>query len=252
MCGSLAASMAGIYRGCLSLALIMGVLRGVEGTAQGALKLDNYTFSKVTSLPGFSFLVKFDQSYAYGEKEDEFKAFCKHAHQAPNFVPAEVPVQEYGDKENDDLREKFKLTKEDFPAYFLFNEANPEGLRYSGSVKADLLVNWLRRQGVKVPSIGTIEELDELAKKFLKDKSDDTVSAAKALAEGQFSTDRKAAMYVKIMQKIKEKGEDYVASELKRVSKIAEGKVAPEKKAELEDKIKILSIFSEKAGKDEL
>eukprot|EP00440_Ansanella_granifera_P027574 gb/GFBE01029953.1/.p1 GENE.gb/GFBE01029953.1/~~gb/GFBE01029953.1/.p1 ORF type:complete len:209 (+),score=74.86 gb/GFBE01029953.1/:1-627(+) len=190
----------------------------VEGTAQGALKLDNYTFSKVTSLPGWSFLVKFDQSYAYG-----------------------------------DLREKFKLSKEDFPAYFLFNEANSEGLRYSGSVKADLLANWLRRQQVKIPSIGTIEEFDELAKKFMKESFSDAVLAeAKKLAEGQFSSDRKAAIYVKIMEKIKEKGEDYVSSELKRVSKIAEGKVAPGKKAELEDKIKVLGVFAEKPSKDEL
>eukprot|EP00440_Ansanella_granifera_P064191 gb/GFBE01069592.1/.p1 GENE.gb/GFBE01069592.1/~~gb/GFBE01069592.1/.p1 ORF type:complete len:244 (+),score=92.22 gb/GFBE01069592.1/:1-732(+) len=225
----------------------------VEGTAQGALKLDNYTFSKVTSLPGWSFLVKFDQSYAYGEQEDEFKALCKHAYQAPNFMVAEVPVQEYGDKENDDLREKFKLSKEDFPAYFLFNEANSEGLRYSGSVKADLLANWLRRQQVKIPSIGTIEEFDELAKKFMKESFSDAVLAeAKKLAEGQFSSDRKAAIYVKIMEKIKEKGEDYVSSELKRVSKIAEGKVAPGKKAELEDKIKVLGVFAEKPSKDEL
>ena len=80
------------------------------------------------------------------------------AHQVPNFMVAEVrdlgypqllalclcstlqvPVQEYGDKENDDLRDKrgcatwpecvlctlgrFKLSKEDFPAFFLLGEA---------------------------------------------------------------------------------------------------------------------------------
>eukprot|EP00435_Cladocopium_sp_Y103_P019252 s1297_g4.t1 len=226
---------------------------GVEGTAQGALKLDNYTFSKVTSLPGWSFFVKFDQSYAYGEKEDEFKLLCKHAHQVPHFMMAEVPVQEYGDKENDDLRDQFKLTKEDFPAYFLINEASPvPGLRYTGNVKADLLVTWLRRQKIPIPSLGTIDELDQLAEKFMKEGAADAVlDEAKKVAEG--IPDKKAAIYIKIMQKIKEKGEGYVAAEVERVGKISGVSLAAEKKAELEEKLKILEIFhSAQKPKEEL
>merc|ERR1719426_157938 len=111
----------------------------VDAIALGAIKLDNYTFDKVISSPddAMQYLVKFDQSYAYGEKEDEFKALCRVAYSAKKFLVAEVPVQEYGDKENDDLRERFKLKKEDFPAYFLFNKDNKEGKRYTGAVKAD-------------------------------------------------------------------------------------------------------------------
>merc|ERR1711920_1084472 len=177
----------------------------------------------------------------------EFKNLCKLAYTVPSFMIGEVPVQEYGDKENDDLRERFKLTKDDFPAYFLFNKANAEGLKYSGAVKAEDLAAWLRRNQVKMPSIGTIEELDVIAKKFLKEgMSDATIAEAKKLAEGQFSTDRKAAMYVKIMQKIKEKGEGYVASETARVTKLLEGQLSEDKKAELGNKMKILSVFATK------
>merc|ERR1712087_542658 len=103
---------------------------------------------------------KFDQSYAYGEKEDEYKTLCKLAHSVQNFFIAEVPVQEYGDKENDDLRERFGLKKDDFPVYFLFNQANKEGLKYTGSIKADAITSWLRRNQIKMPSVGTIQELD--------------------------------------------------------------------------------------------
>mmetsp|Transcript_71413 Transcript_71413/g.157761 ORF Transcript_71413/g.157761 Transcript_71413/m.157761 type:complete len:242 (-) Transcript_71413:142-867(-) len=231
--------------------VIVASLLGVEGTAQGALKLDNYTFSKVTSLPGWSFFVKFDQSYAYGEKEDEFKLLCKHAHQVPSFMMAEVPVQEYGDKENDDLRDQFKLTKEDFPAYFLINEASPAGLRYTGNVKADLLVTWLRRQKIPIPSLGTIDELDQLAQKFIKEGAADAVlEEARKVAED--IPDKKAAIYIKIMQKIKEKGEGYVAAEVERVGKISGVSLAAEKKAELEEKLKILEIFSAFSAKEEL
>jgi len=221
-----------------------------ESTAPGALKLDNYTFDKVLSVPDHTFLVKFDKSYAYGEKEDEFKVLCKLAYAVPKFFIGEVPVQEYGDKENDDLRERFGLKKDDFPVYLLFNQVNEKGLKYSGDIKADDISGWLRRNQVRMPSIGTIEELDVLAKKFLVGGfSDDDIKAAQTLAEGQYSTDKKAGLYVKIMQKVKEKGEGYVASEIARVSKILEGKVTPEKKTEMGDRLKILGVF---ASKDEL
>merc|ERR1712110_582895 len=117
------------------------------------------------ALPDTTILVKFDQSYAYGEKEDEFKSLCRLAHDVPDFFVAEVPVQEYGEKDNDDLRERFKLKKEDFPAYFLFSQKNTEGLRYSGSIKAATIASWLRRNKISMPSIGTIADLDEIAQK---------------------------------------------------------------------------------------
>mmetsp|Transcript_2421 Transcript_2421/g.2813 ORF Transcript_2421/g.2813 Transcript_2421/m.2813 type:complete len:243 (-) Transcript_2421:77-805(-) len=235
----------------LSLAAAVILLPQVaEGTAQGAMKLDNYTLDKALAIPEFTWLVKFDKSYAYGDKEDAFKEVCKLAYAVPKFMIGEVPVQEYGDKENDDLRERFGMNKDDFPIYLLFNQANEKGLKYTGDIKADQLVAWLRKNEVRMPSVGTIEELDGLAVQFLKEGMADThLEAAKKLAEEQYSTDRKAAMYVKIMQKIKEKGEGYVAIETQRVTKILQGKIAAEKKAEMEDKMKILGVF---ASKDEL
>merc|ERR1712176_1267037 len=135
------------------------------------------------SLPGHSLLVKFDKSYAYGEKEDEFKTLCKLAYPVSSFLIAEVPVQEYGDKENDDLRERFGLKKDDFPVYFLFSAGNKDGTKYSGAIKADAIASWLRRNQVKMPAVGTIQELDDIVKKFFKGgMASEEIAAAKALA----------------------------------------------------------------------
>lgn len=217
------------------------------GTANGALKLDNYTFDKVIGITDHSFVVKFDNSYAYGEKEDEFKALCKVVYDVPNLLVAEVPVQEYGDKDNDDLRERFKLTKDDFPTYLLFDKANKDGLKYSGPITASDIGAWLRRNNLKVPAIGTIADLDVLAKKFLTEGMKDEVMAeAQTLADGTYKTDKKSDIYIKIMQKLKEKGEGYIATETARVTKILGGNVTPEKQAELGDKLKILGMFAEK------
>lgn len=232
---------------CVLLAGFALFATGAEGTALGALKLDNYTFDKVIGLPDISVLVKFDQSYAYGEKEDEFKSLTKLAYSVPKFFIAEIPVQEYGDKENEDVAQRFKLTKSDFPAYVLFDAANKEGLKYTGDIKADALGAWLRKNKIKMPAVGTIAELDEVVKKFMKGGFKDTeIAEAKKLAEGDYKNDKKAAIYVKIMEKVKEKGEAYIKTEATRVEKIVSGKVTPEKKAEMSDKLKILTIFGEK------
>ncbi|CAK0865156.1 unnamed protein product [Prorocentrum cordatum] len=217
---------------------------GAAGTAPGALKLDNYTLDKALGIPDFSLLLKVDQSYAYGDKEDQFKTLAKLAYAVPKFLIAEVPVQEYGDKENDDIRQRFKLEKADYPAYMLFSEANKEGLRYSGEVKAPELAVWLRKNGIKMPAIGTIAELDELAAKFLADKGAEHIKAAKSLAEWEFKGDRKAPMYVKIMERIRDKGHEFVKSERDRVSKIMQGgKISEEKKEEMQDKLNVLGSF---------
>merc|ERR1712100_899781 len=112
-----------------------------------------------------------------------------------------------GDLENDDLRQRFSIDKEAFPAFILFKPGDKEGEKYTGTVTADMLSAWLRKSKIRMPTIGTIEEMDVLAKKFLNGFADEHMAAASKLAEGEYKTDKKAAMYVRIMGKIKEKGE---------------------------------------------
>lgn len=250
---------------------IVLLLPGASATAIGAVKLDNYTFDKMIKVPGLSILVKFDQSYAYGEKEDAFKELCKLGYSVPNFLIAEVPVQEYGDKENDDLRERYNLKKEDFPIFFLFKDSK-EPIKYAGlvdpnskkpanwdddedgaweppmltGVTTEALNMWLRTNGIKMPSIGTIAELDEVAQRVMKDGLKDTdLEEANKLANGDYKNDKKAQIYVKIMEKIKEKGKEYVDKESARVTKIMAGKITPEKEAEMKEKLNILKVFRE-------
>lgn len=256
---------------CLVCVLAALLLVQASATAQGAIKLDNMTFDKVVSLPGHSLLVKFDKSYAYGEKEDAFKELCKLAYPVKDFLVAEVPVQEYGDKENDDLRERFEVKADDFPVYFFFKGSADAKTRFEGfpdpSAKkpsnwdadedgpweppmkgeptAENLAQWLRIQGIKMPSVGTIAELDEVVEQFMKGgASDSDLSKAEKLAAEDHKNDAKAPIYVRIMKKIKEKGTDYIATEKLRVQKLLGGKLTPEKKTEMSDKMKILNVFA--------
>lgn len=258
--------------------LIFGIIPalcapGAFAAAQGAVKLDNYTFDKWIGVPGQTVLVKFDESYAYGAKEDAFKELCKLAYTVPGFSIGEVGVQEYGDKENNDIAEKFGLKKEDFPAYFLFKGSEDSKVRYEGfpdpvakqpsswdagedgpweppmltEINSENLIKWLRKHGIKMPFPGGIPELDALVKSFLTDGMKDAdVTAAQALADGDYKENKRAAVYPKIMKKIKEKGEDYVATETARVTKVMAGKLTPEKKEEMDNKLKVLNVFANK------
>ena len=60
----------------------------------------------------------------------------------------------------------------------------------------------------------------------------------------------RATYYVKTLEKILEKGNEYVDTELKRVEKLAEGKVSDNKKSQLKEKASILTSFQMR--KDEL
>ena len=62
-----------------------------------------------------------------------------HLETALYFCPTE-----YGEKENDQLRERFNIKKDDFPVYKLFlqNEATP--VDFKGEVKADELSRFVK------------------------------------------------------------------------------------------------------------
>jgi hypothetical protein len=249
------------------------LVAGADATAMGALKLDNMTLAKMVEAPGMKLLVKFDKSYAYGDKEDAFKEICKLAYPLKDFLIGEVPVQEYGDKENEDLQNQFEIKTEEFPVYILFKGSMESKVKFTGfpnptskkpttwddeedgdweapminEPTAENMIIWLRTNGIRMPSIGTIAELDEIVQRFLTTGMKDAdIDAAKKLAAEDFKSDKKAPVYVKIFEKVKAKGEEYVATELARVEKLMQGKITPEKQAELKDKVTVLKVFANK------
>lgn len=104
---------------------------------------------------------------------------------------------------------------------------------------------------------GCVEEFDAIVKEFFKASSDSDKKAildrARALADTISEEPKKSRVvyYVKTLEKIVEKGDDYVDSELKRVEKLSEGKVSENKKAQLKEKASILTSFQMRQ-KDEL
>ena len=51
---------------------------------------------------------------------------------------------EYGEKENDDLRERFDISKDDFPVYKLFKQNDASPVDFKGEVNADELAKFVK------------------------------------------------------------------------------------------------------------
>lgn len=233
-------------KAALSIALL---LHSVQAD-WGCLKLDTYTLDDVLAWPDYTFLLKIDDNYRHDEKHDIWKQLCKRAHAVPKFFIAYVPVEEHNDRYNQDVKESFNVTRDDFPLYYLYQgtkKARADGVKYDGPINFRLISRWLREYGVRLPSEDTIDELDLLAEAFMTAPDAAQLEQAKAAAEN-YASDKNAAVYIKTMERVLEKGTPYARAEFDRVSKILKGgKVAAERKDEMREKLRVLKVFAQPA-----
>lgn len=250
------------------------VLPLATAAPHGALSLDNRTFDKVLSLPRLSLLAKFDEAFPQSPSSEEaFAELCRLASPVGGLLIGEVSVKDDGDNDNADIAARYKLSATEFPAYLLFKGADEPPIKFEEfpdprtkrphdwddaedgeweppmlkEPATDTLAIWLRKNGVKVPAVGIIPELDEVVKKYFRGGFKESLLAeARRIAEEQYPHDRKAPVYIKTMHKIKDIGLDYVQKELNRVLRIVDtGTINAKKEGELKEKIKILKALAE-------
>eukprot|EP00041_Stephanoeca_diplocostata_P016433 m.323871 g.323871 ORF g.323871 m.323871 type:complete len:192 (-) comp20363_c0_seq1:111-686(-) len=109
----------------------------------GVVSLDDWTFDKVVD-GSRHVLVKFDKKYPYGPLEMSYQAFVNDIRDTV-LLTAEVGVQDFGDDQNNALKQRFKLDTETLPVYKLFV---PHGgvKTFPGPVTADALRRWVAMQ----------------------------------------------------------------------------------------------------------
>ncbi|CAK1541745.1 unnamed protein product [Leptosia nina] len=227
--------------------------------SSGSIELDEISFDKIINTFSAS-LVKFDVAFPYGEKHDAFIAVAKEAKDVKDLVIAEVGVKDYGEKENSELAQKYGATKENFPIVKLFTKGKSEPITFDDSqgFTTEQLRRFVRQNtGIYLNLPGCIRELDMLAIEFMKsDKKDrkhvlkKTEDTLKALTQNENT----GKIYKIIMEKISEKGDDFVKTENERVKKLISGKLSDEKKRDMALRLNILQSFQlhEIKYKDEL
>jgi len=232
----------------LIIAALTGCCLGIN--CKGCTPLDTYSFEKI--VPKFrASLIKFDVAYPYGEKHDEFGKVSEATRGVPDLLVGEINVKDYGEKDNSDLAEKYGVKTKDFPVIKLFRKGMPEPLPYTGDIKADEIIQWVKSStGIYVGLPGCIEQFDKIAQEFIKgsDKSkrEELLKQAKDMAAKGFDSPKNtehANIYLKLMEKILEKGDEFVQNEISRVENLQKTKISNDKKENLQKRLNILQSF---------
>jgi len=239
-----------IHLKCI-IAIVLYVIVSTDAiNCKGCVPLDIFTFDKIISKFKAA-AIKFDVAYPYGTKHDEFAKVAEAAHTVPDLLVGEVGVKDYGEKENADLAERYKVNKDDFPVVKLFVAGVSEPYTFSDTeFTADNIKKFIRtKSNVHIGLPGCLEAFDKIAAKFSQATDPDVKKALLREAEDLWDNttgraDQKTAeVYVKTMRKALDKGDDFVSNELKRVQSLAKGKISKEKKEEMQQRINILQSF---------
>lgn len=141
-----------------------------------------------------------------------------------------------------EIAEKYDVKT--YPTLMLFKKGEKMPEKYTGANKAGDIGAFL---GGKVGYPAPVEELGEVTKRFNEDTTnrEAIIKEAKETTE-KLDDDKKklGEYYVKVMEKVMEKGDNHVTNEAKRLNSIIEkGAVLDVKLTELKQKLDILRSF---------
>ncbi|KAA0191794.1 hypothetical protein HAZT_HAZT000898 [Hyalella azteca] len=197
-------------------------------------------------------IVKFDTAYPYGAKHEEFAKLAAAGRSSKDLLVAEVGIKDYGEFENVDLGERFGVVKENFPVVKLFLQGRDDPIDFdSTDYTEDSLRNFVRKNSdVYISHEDCLEAFDRIVDKFIVEKDSKKRNALLLEAEAEAKKVRtaedktSAGIYVKILEKMLEKGDDFIAQERSRVAGLMEKqKLTEAKKKTMQAKLNVLKSF---------
>jgi len=151
-----------------------------------------------------------------------------------------------------------------FPTIKFFPKNNKAGEEYNGGRSEQDFIDFLNEKcgtnrvagGGIDDQAGLVADFDALAAKFVTDPESraSTQEELEKAVEGAPEEDKKAgAYYIKVMKKITEKGDGYVATEIARLEKILSGQMTGDKRDQMFKRKNILNVFNKATtAKEEL
>ena len=197
--------------------------------------------------------MKFDIAYPYGRQHDEFAKLAAAGRTSENLLVAEVGIKDYGEFDNMDLAERFAIDKDNYPVVKLFVRGKEDPIDFTAKdFSEDSLRTFLRKHSdVYIGYKDCLQKFDYLVDKFLKitekHERKELIQEAKVEKEKLHTVEDKdsAEIYIKVMEKVLDKGEDFVENERKRVMSIMEKEKLTETKLKtMNAKLNILKTFS--------
>ncbi|XP_059620237.1 protein windbeutel [Phlebotomus argentipes] len=241
----------------VALVALWAVSRVAEA-CKGCVELDEITFDKLIRRFPVT-VVKFDVAYPYGNNHEAFSSFALDVADVDDLLVGLVGIKDYGEKDNAELGKLYKATEKDLPVIKLIKRDDPrKWIDYKPSaltVSAEDLKAFVRdNSDLYIGLAGCLQEFDQLAGRFMDALAVDEKSAQEVLQDAQeeekkFNGEENSGrMYIAIMQRILEKGAEFIASERERVKSLQGKKVSAGKKVLLEHRMNILAAFKATAS----
>lgn len=239
------------------LVLLAAPLLAAAYTDKGIIYLDDLTFDKIVNGRD-DVLVRFDKEYPWGDAHDMYKELAGTLGEADApLVVAGVPISNRDEYlVNPRLSRRFgldKLKDDDLPRFMLFLKGGDakKPAKFTGKATKDEISAWLvAHTNVFIGKRGQVEQMDAAAKKLMAAKAKERPAALKAAQEEATALNLTPAhkeyveYYIKTMQRVVDKGEEYVDKEFKRLTKMATDKsILPAKREAFEWKVNVLSSF---------
>ena len=244
---------------CVSLAF--------GANCKGCTNLDSATFDKITSKFDVS-LIKFDNYHCYtgGPEYATFRQVALDLAGIDNLVVGEVQLKEGGGTKNDDLADKYGITKEFYaparqrPSLILLvrdrvNNHIVEAFKYEEEEEweVDSIKYFIKRKSdaVTITLPGCSKAFDLYTKLYLngddRQKTKSVEFAEKALAKLEDNSEEKfiGEIYLKVLRKLAGGiGIEYPRIEMERTKKLLKGGKQSEKQnLQLKQKLNILRSF---------
>ncbi|KAF5359143.1 hypothetical protein D9756_003414 [Leucocoprinus leucothites] len=212
--------------------------------------LDVYNFDEIVMDTSKNVLVSFTAPWC-GHCKNLKPIYEKVAHAfkpESNCIVANIDAD---DAKNKDLARKYEIGS--FPTIKFFSADNKDGIAYEGGRSEADFVTYLNEKcgtqrkvgGGLNDQAGRLSSFDTLAQKFFAaahSSRQAVFDEARTLAT---SSAQDAKHYLKVMEKVVNTSEAYIAKELKRLGSILEKRsLAPSKLDELQIKVNILRAFS--------
>lgn len=120
--------------------------------------------------------------------------------------------------------------------------------RYNGPRSAVGMMDFIKAELKKDAAYARVDELTEIAQKLVKAAEGDKeslIEEAKTFVSGMSaSVKSNGELYVKYMQKVSDKGVEYVTKEITRLNKLIDGGMSPTKQQEVDRKLSVLTAFA--------
>ncbi len=181
-----------------------------------------------------------------------FTKLVNNVKPSSDLLIAEVGVEDFSPFKNKDLAEKYGVERDNFPTLILFINGNTDKpIKFNDDYTYTNILKFIKKNSQIIIQLNhCLPEFDRIVAKFSskkvsKDKQKKFLKEAKKKFDSLTDENDKrwGQVYVKIMEKVIERGIKFIESEEQRVLNILSGKVTETKRNELQARLNIIQSF---------